>query len=344
MKPNTKDSVIRESESHVLDPSLNDSPKKKSTKTLRLSTIWQPTKIKLPKHIIPLAAVLFVSVICTHFNSSLINDMKSVEEKSINQHEPPQTENRFHPRVIKIQLQGNLNLYKKENLLYGKRLKPLKSKMKNSLEDDFMSRGPEYIANSDDASGGPIESGWEDDCVYKVPWQSTFYPTCNIMHELDLLPETIQKESEITNKIKLLSVEGSWRLTWKLTLPKIISTYSDVASIKGTFVLKMLKLHRNFNTISFEHNRVDSIAMERLTASKHVMNEYSFCGNSVVTDFADGSAKTLIKQEQLTSMDRLYLARDLLEGLSDIHSIDYPDGDNSTLIHNDINPSNIGKK
>ena len=39
----------------------------------------------------------------------------------------------------------------------------------------------------------------------------------------------------------------------------------------------------------FEHNRVDAVAMERLTSSPNVVNIFGFCGHSVMTEFADGS-------------------------------------------------------
>lgn len=83
--------------------------------------------------------------------------------------------------------------------------------------------------------------------------------------------------------------------------------------------------------------------MERLTASEHVINEYTFCGQSVITDYVHGSVNSLVKQPHLQSKDRLDLAYRLVKGLEDIHGIDYKSGNNVTFVHNDINPANVGK-
>ena len=191
-------------------------------------------------------------------------------------------------------------------------------------------------------------SNWDKDCVIKRPWQSNFYPTCNIMHEFDIttgiLPNR-DNDALVTNQFQMISTGGSIRLTWKLDLA---SSYSKILNrnneaYPNEYVLKMLRIDREFNKHTFESNRIDSIAMERLSKSPHVMNEYSFCGQSVITEFAHGHSNSLAKRKKLTSMNRLVIAKDLLEGLSHIHGIDYFNGENATLVHNDINPSNIGK-
>jgi serine/threonine protein kinase len=96
----------------------------------------------------------------------------------------------------------------------------------------------------------------------------------------------------------------------------------------------------NFEDAHFEHNRIDAIAMERLTASPHVINIYAFCGHTVVTEFADGTrVGSLADQFKHRPLQRLRIARDVALGLADIHGID-GDG-NTTFIHFDVNPSNV---
>jgi len=83
--------------------------------------------------------------------------------------------------------------------------------------------------------------------------------------------------------------------------------------------------------------------MERLTPSPYVMDIYSYCGNSVITEFATEHIGDYIMNTD--SFERLLLARDVARGMADIHEIDA--GGNVTLVHNDINPANImmrGKK
>lgn len=161
---------------------------------------------------------------------------------------------------------------------------------------------------------------WDKDCVPMSPWQSTFYPTCNNVHELDL--------ASPLDRSQLLS-SGSWRMTWQ------------IHSHPRSTALKMLRLDRIFDRESFSRNQIDSVVMERLTHSPHVIHAYMFCGQTVLTEFADGDARNMVKQEHLTSTDRLILGLNLTSGLADIHGIDYPDGSNATFAHNDINPANI---
>lgn len=102
-------------------------------------------------------------------------------------------------------------------------------------------------------------------------------------------------------------------------------------------------LHRfehNFEDAHFEHDRVDAVAMERLTSSPHVINIFGFCGHSVMSEFADGSrVGELADKARKKPMERLRIARDIAAGLADVHGID-GDG-NATFVHLDINPANV---
>ena len=81
------------------------------------------------------------------------------------------------------------------------------------------------------------------------------------------------------------------------------------------------------------------MAMERLTSSPHVINIFGSCGNSVITEFADGErVGTLADTKKKIPLERLKIARDIASGLADLHSID---GDEVTFVHFDVNLANV---
>jgi serine/threonine protein kinase len=81
----------------------------------------------------------------------------------------------------------------------------------------------------------------------------------------------------------------------------------------------------------FKNSRVDAIAMDRLTASKHIVSMYSFCGMSVVTEFAGKELSQVV--HKLDPTQRLTMGLNVAQGVADIH--------NEFLVHNDINLSNL---
>lgn len=86
--------------------------------------------------------------------------------------------------------------------------------------------------------------------------------------------------------------------------------------------------------------------MERLASSPFVINQYGFCGNSVLTEYAGRLARELLKHtddEGMKPRERLLLARNIARGLADVHGVDYPDDTNATLVHNDINLANLAR-
>jgi serine/threonine protein kinase len=104
--------------------------------------------------------------------------------------------------------------------------------------------------------------------------------------------------------------------------------------------LVFLRIEHRFEEKVYEHNRIDAIAMERLTKSPHVINIFGFCGNSVLTEYADGKRLgELADKSKKQPLARLRIARDIAQGLADVHGID-GDG-NATFVHLDINPANV---
>ena len=85
----------------------------------------------------------------------------------------------------------------------------------------------------------------------------------------------------------------------------------------------------------FENNRVDALAMERLTASPNVIDIYGFCAMTVVQEYAGGQ----LHEKQRNSRESLDFAIQVARGIRDIHYM----GNSSlpALVHNDINLANI---
>ena len=100
------------------------------------------------------------------------------------------------------------------------------------------------------------------------------------------------------------------------------------------------RINHRFEDAHFEHDRIDAIAMERLTSSPHVINIFGYCGHSVMTEFADGKRLgDLADKSRKTPLARLQIAANVASGLADVHGID-GDG-NTTFVHLDINPANV---
>jgi len=178
-----------------------------------------------------------------------------------------------------------------------------------------------YCQQDSDAYIWPFEQPFYQQCTLMAAWQITVFPTCNLLHEIPLLQDS---------SVSLLSRQGSWRDVWSLQ-----DGHQQQA------VLKLPKMEREFGHQAHQYSRVDAMAMERLTASPYVVDIFGFCGLSVVSQWAPTSSYSLIRKSRLGSPARLEIARDLARALSAVHSIDYPDGTNATLSHNDINGVNV---
>jgi hypothetical protein len=222
------------------------------------------------------------------------------------------------------------------------------------IEDSYESTTTNVIYDEDKPN--PIKEAmvqkFLDECVPMATWQTQSFPTCNTLHEMDITStaatmSTNETEYESSSgfqhdfAISLLSDQGSWRSVWKVQRDLSWSQSAPVTSGIETLVLKLLKFQRrDFNAESYEHHRIDAMAMERLTASNHIVNVFGYCGQSVVTEYASTTARLLTKNTTLTSLDRLKMGRDIVQAMMDLHSIDYPNATNITFTHNDLNMAN----
>lgn len=104
------------------------------------------------------------------------------------------------------------------------------------------------------------------------------------------------------------------------------------------------RIDHNFEEKYFEDSRVDIVALERLSSSAYIANAYAFCGLTVVQEFATRELGDVVDGRRVKSIDKLNLAKQIAQGVADIHSIKNDDGelpDSPTLVNNDINPSNL---
>jgi hypothetical protein len=139
-------------------------------------------------------------------------------------------------------------------------------------------------------------------------------------------------------------------------------------------ILKTLKWPREYTARIYEHNRVDALVSERLTASPHVIDIYGYCGNAVLNEMASSnSMDNVAKHADLSPVKKLEYVTQAAQGIADVQSIDYfhhhhpssisssgsgrgsitsssyypsmtdtyHDPCNSTVVHNDMGPSNF---
>lgn len=171
------------------------------------------------------------------------------------------------------------------------------------------------------------------------------HPTCNSLHELDFVGHKDEDDSSWMIPISLLSMSGTWRSVWRVDVP----LYSELQQVQvPVAVLKVLLWKRNYTEESFAMHALDARTMEQLTASPHVVDIYSFCGQSQLSEFGN-NARLGIKDRSLHAITRLRMARDLAEGLADLHAYraihDYQRKNQSDLpavfAHHDINLANL---
>ena len=117
-------------------------------------------------------------------------------------------------------------------------------------------------------------------------WQIEHYPTCQIIHETDLKKTLSNIDNFIGN--------GYWRSVWGI---------GNTEEGKREAVIKIMQTKHEFSFRNFERHRRDSMTMEVLSDNPYVVDEYGFCGNSVLTEFV-GSDLTKIVQNPLTRSRR----------------------------------------
>lgn len=186
------------------------------------------------------------------------------------------------------------------------------------------------------------------DCVPMASWQTDSFPSCNILHEIDLtnLPMSLDRHAEgnvsaaprsnYNHDALYILGQGWFRITWKYDTFKASVENHPNPSITlepESVVLKTLRLDRDFSAEFFELHRRDAVAMERLTFSPYVMNIYGYCGQSALNELADFNVGGMTRLEELSRrlrsqphtphlyMTKLQLAYQVAMALYHVHEL-----------------------
>ena len=226
----------------------------------------------------------------------------------------------------------------------------LAEELNTKFIDNGLSSKEENASSQDDAKVHSLTTtetaAWDPDqeCTPMADWQTTFNPSCNSEHEMDM-PFLLNKDA-----YSLVSEKGFWRNAWKVDMEVAENGMSPMSNI----VIKSLKYIHEPNFETFELNRVDGVSMEQLTHSQYITDIYGYCGTTSLQEFAGaGSLDTFLRE--LDPIGKLEQAAWVAQGIADIHeigkkkgsgvvsasSVSNKTGITASLIHNDINLGNI---
>ena len=116
-----------------------------------------------------------------------------------------------------------------------------------------------------------------DDCKLRFDWQKRSFPTCNLVHEMDTTTPW-SSHGLIRQKHYRVVGNGYWRDVWLVN--------EDSPKERGIF--KTMRYKHEYTPRNFDRMRRDAAAMERLTESPFIIDIYSFCGTTSVSEFGDG--------------------------------------------------------
>ncbi len=188
------------------------------------------------------------------------------------------------------------------------------------------------LRNSRKYNRARAESFETDTCTLPYEWLSNSLPTCNNLHENDLTQFFNTGEQKIEERLLLLD-HGFFRDIW---------TFKSQSG-GSTFVLKTLRQVHELTERNFDRHRRDALLMEHLTSSNHVAQIYSYCGNSIFSEYATmGTVSDQIwplsgGNSTLSSFERLKLSLKVAQAVNDAHI--YDENGLATIAHTDITPS-----
>ena len=175
-------------------------------------------------------------------------------------------------------------------------------------------------------------------CKFVHEWHRSQHPTCNSVHEVDFflgLQKTRTTETR-TPKAKHLNAGGT-RDAWKFTITEFDERSSRNTDL--TMAFRTLRLLKEYLFTRVDHQRVDAIVNEHVSASPHIIGIYGFCGTATLNEFANhGTLYNYIEAFNVTYPQRLHLARDIATGLADIHEID---GHPASVVQHDMKLANV---
>ena len=238
---------------------------------------------------------------------------------------------RVHPIVIGCHFSTSEHkiLRLKHLPIYDEDRYPSKRQMDWTDENEKMERS---LRNSIKYNKAKVEDIDEKHCKIPNNWQKTSSPTCNSIHENDMSSFFNVKGKYVEERLLLLD-HGFFRDIW---------VFKD-DNEKEAMVLKTLRYAHDLTERNFDRHRRDALVMDRLTSSNHIAQIYSFCGNSIFSEYAtEGTVSDIIwplggGNCTLSSIERLQLALKVAQAVSDIHAND--SNGIPTVAHTDITPS-----
>jgi hypothetical protein len=136
----------------------------------------------------------------------------------------------------------------------------------------------------------------DENCKLQYEWQKASFPTCNSVHEVDATNPFTKHRHGYKKQYEIMG-KGYWRDVWMVN-----SEYGDDRG-----VYKTMRYEHDFTARNFERMRRDGVAMERLTESPYVIDIYSFCGTSSLSEFGDGGniEDALLKNPSWSPIEKL---------------------------------------
>jgi len=209
------------------------------------------------------------------------------------------TSNDHHPRVVEVGSDDPVgSLFQRSPLFLATAKTRVVEPLTSSAEVDLESDSQEYKPRLAD----PLET---HECQAQHVWQLTSFPTCNVFHEMDIprLAANGDRPSNamIGNKGESVGLtylnNGYWRDVWSMK------------HIDNTIVLKTMRFMHNVTHRNFDRNQKDAMVTEHFTRSPWILDGYGFCGNSALTEYADGGdiSKAIWHKVPIPSNNRDYV-------------------------------------
>jgi len=178
------------------------------------------------------------------------------------------------------------------------------------------------------------------ECKAMKSWQTTPRPSCNIIHEINLVGDNAW-----------LLGNGGWRAALRISNPR-----NGLDIVLKTLMTKKfddLDLHPELGPDTLHRHLVDAVILEHFSSSKFTSNIYGYCGHAVLNEFVEKPFTTLIKNLKnnerrtrkkrhsslKTSMKELEYATQVALALAELHNFD-AEGE-ATVVYKDLKPPNL---
>lgn len=146
-----------------------------------------------------------------------------------------------------------------------------------------------------------------EDCKLRYEWQKRSFPTCNLVHEVDTTTPWTFHGKRQQKRYRVVG-NGYWRDVWIIN--------EDYSKERGIF--KTMRYEHDYTLRNFDRMRRDASAMERLTESLFIIDIYSFCGTTSMSEFGDGGdigtalwPSDESQQSRLTQIEKLRIGKSL---------------------------------